>query len=1377
MYCIMSGEWYNPFIALWKPIRFLCFMVHTMEQTAVFPENVDLSEYLRTDPDRSASTGYNVSFEMMSYAWALDTQVGRDMHASYQEKKRAFESKQNNNPIAILGSGRLGLEAAYAVLEADPNAHVVLFDGAKTPHEFSENWKHALQHVELKRALGLSTHELEVLRNPRFDLVCGFKDTSAAEAAKHYGFSAILPQQDVLKSSVTLPNSPRVVRSDELVSKALESISTKGYMDPALFPWTRDKAGVPHGVVIQSETAASADAKKITELALLVDQIARTYKLEHSSINVVQLAEKGVATVRKQLNLPHEKGANVFVPGTKGSEEYRVLGAMEWGKTGVFAVQYPSPAPVRLQPYEPEPPYYVQTGMLITTPDSLPESLTSLSVPHTQPYEESVAHIRAIQIEQGARYTNADAVDPIRYIAAKASETNALPFGQHEKTYRLPEDEPKTPKDEYTMDMYTEAYGPQVLKGKEKFLEVVESLPLDAYKKERLLHLHQTVRSEFERMFQTAGQNALAYEKATAQMAGREPSQNPLAELFTEIGGRRSRFRASAIRTKTVESPDGHPIGVEVFLKSRRVDSQAFRALGREIPLNILVTHSGAIMVKNEKGQWQRHGRRTILKSDHGINLGFDHRSGFVQNPLPLDHPDHNGNYFVRRMGADGDLLAYVCESMQGEVKGRYIINKKTGTLEVSHDTGDTTVVVYRRGRFLPEGSIRYDKVRVVQSMLAARSVHLERTVGKIVPTGTHAMVYPQTGGAVRIHMSGIASNHTGSVFVTPEGSLAYSRGHGQFQPIRNIRAAHYELFMAGQDGWNTLQVREQKRKTLHQIPNSLKERMLHTPNRKPDMVVQETSRESRANALAQLLVPEGKTYLTEADAIRHIREKISTSHADTISARLETLRTHDGPVFFIVGAGYAGITAAEEIIQAGGFAVIVDADPIPGGLGGHGAGLSIVEKGKEKRDVNQDAMQILEHKNVLYLPETRLDMTDPSFAGAIDAMGFDGVILATGGKEKKRDDLDYSHKSIFTSREYIAAMNQMEITGKIANPEWLVGNKRIARHPDGTLAPVVAIGAGNIAIRDIPVHTQLMRFRDALRRLRLASEQEILRLSAEALIRGIDGIVEKARQCGIPESEIGHSYVAYYGPKGLARPQVPQKQKVMARVNELWAIAQRANASLLDVDIHAKEQKGLKTELVKQATEEIRQSPEFQQKVEENLEKLTTKQGTIFLEHTELIKAEDMKDGTGRLLLTLRVGPGVKETVTMIAGALVTAVGFEQKTDTIPLKTPWKRIGMELNGRGNLIQTKESTKEEVSDFLEAIRKAGKRSNSISIDAMQALAQSVVERTDFDGDVVQQFLSKGPEYLVRRYFLEAGKEGIDGLKKLPEIPTKTFWAN
>ena len=459
------------------------------------------------------------------------------------------------------------------------------------------------------------------------------------------------------------------------------------------------------------------------------------------------------------------------------------------------------------------------------------------------------------------------------------------------------------------------------------------------------------------------------------------------------------------------------------------------------------------------------------------------------------------------------------------------------------------------------------------------------------------------------------------------------------------------------------------------------------------------------------------------------LREKGYAGEILTLNQRLERLRNHKGATCLVVGAGNAGLESTRKLLEQGAFVVVVEADNLPGGLGNaagehNQGGLSFIEKAKKRREVTLKAMRILEHPNVLFLPNTHINIQSASY---LDSLNSDGIVLATGGREKKEFSFDHHHPSMFTSSEWIASNHEQLVqTGQAVDADAMVDGKRIARNPDGSLAPVVIIGGGNVALQDDAKHAQAIRLVDE--NVRIHGEGDARKVDVEKAIHG-EGILKMAEKLDIPqETLVGKTIVAYRGPKGLMRPMVPPGKLIDKYQTENGA------------DRRA-------------AAEMARGDQVFQETVRRNIDVITGKQGIVVWDHTVVESVTPMTDGTGRLQVVLLRGPKdsqVPETVE--AGALVTAIGFDPVPTPKFIRTPTVGVGTLDDGRGNLEESEDSAHKGMQTLTEAMLSDGRiHTRKINIEALERLVAQA-KNNGFDGNVIRLFL-QDDSYWTRKMFL------------------------
>lgn len=513
-------------------------------------------------------------------------------------------------------------------------------------------------------------------------------------------------------------------------------------------------------------------------------------------------------------------------------------------------------------------------------------------------------------------------------------------------------------------------------------------------------------------------------------------------------------------------------------------------------------------------------------------------------------------------------------------------------------------------------------------------------------------------------------------------------------------------------------------------------------------------------------------------DAEHRLRfdKHISDEQPLSLEDRFARLQAHDGRKTLIVGAGNAGINCALEALERGEFVVLLDASNLPGGLGAsvgsaNNGGLSAIEKPKKRREVAIEAIQVLEHPNVLFLPEIKMDVT------ALDALGFDGIVIATGGKENTDKKLLYTHPSIFSSKQWIeSAHSSLDTIGEAADPDQLPNGKRIARNPDGTLAPVLIIGGGNIAILDAPRHAIGIRLRDALIRLQ-GDTPANRRLDIEKAIHGA-GALDMADKLGIPREELqGGAIIVYRNKKALMRPMEPQEKYVQKYMEPAFAEIQKRNTALgeekdmrivalsldrLDAPVFA----DIKSEVERIASDIARNTDEeFQKVVIRNVDIATVKQGVEVKESMVIESVTEMKDGTGRLKVILKHTDGTEGTEEVIAGALVTAIGFLHGDVPEGFETPVVGAGMVEDGRGNLDASAKGAKRSMN-LLRALTDQNRQTGSREIrsDVLELMIQQT-KLSGFDGNIIRRYLEQGPRYFIRSMWLRSGD--YDGRNNKP----------
>jgi ferredoxin/flavodoxin---NADP+ reductase len=149
-----------------------------------------------------------------------------------------------------------------------------------------------------------------------------------------------------------------------------------------------------------------------------------------------------------------------------------------------------------------------------------------------------------------------------------------------------------------------------------------------------------------------------------------------------------------------------------------------------------------------------------------------------------------------------------------------------------------------------------------------------------------------------------------------------------------------------------------------------------------------------------------------------------------------------------ILGAGPAGLYAAQLLAKNGVNVVVINRDVRPGGLAEYGI---FHNKHKMKSGLRRVFGRILDHEKVEYRGHVCIGESQPITLADLDGIGFDAVLVAVGAQGIKWIQVDGSDASgIYDAKQLVYHYNGLP---PYASQEFNLGDR------------LIVIGAGNVAV------------------------------------------------------------------------------------------------------------------------------------------------------------------------------------------------------------------------------------------------------------------------------------------------------------------------
>ncbi len=342
-----------------------------------------------------------------------------------------------------------------------------------------------------------------------------------------------------------------------------------------------------------------------------------------------------------------------------------------------------------------------------------------------------------------------------------------------------------------------------------------------------------------------------------------------------------------------------------------------------------------------------------------------------------------------------------------------------------------------------------------------------------------------------------------------------------------------------------------------------------------------------------------------------------------------------------VIGAGRAGVEAAEQLAAKGIYAVVFETESYPGGLASWGGGVSSILHDSTKEGAAKLALRSLCRPGVDFVPNTQMT------ADTARKMGFDAIVDASGGQENTIDNLNYDQPGVYTSGEFLKRVNvALDCGYSLVDVAKDIFQRTII--DKGIPHPVIIQGGGKVT-EDAIVAVRTLQVILAISQGSGLKNIDPERLDPRKLIKG-SGFWANISSLGLSQSELGEIIVYYRGALPLMKLIEPSEREI-GKLMELGKLRDTA-------------------------IDEIRKSDPHQKAIEREIQNLIQRYGVKF-EPQHLIT----------------------QIVPQPPGLIITAVGFHKKTGNADIT-----IGMAANGRGRIADSTRNAKEGAAYLAEKLK-------------------------------------------------------------------------
>ncbi len=454
-----------------------------------------------------------------------------------------------------------------------------------------------------------------------------------------------------------------------------------------------------------------------------------------------------------------------------------------------------------------------------------------------------------------------------------------------------------------------------------------------------------------------------------------------------------------------------------------------------------------------------------------------------------------------------------------------------------------------------------------------------------------------------------------------------------------------------------------------------------------------------------------------------------------------------------VFGFGVAGKTAAEVTAKNGGIAIVFGER-----IGGQAQNSisEYIHTDTRHDGGGREVMKGLTRPGVFCVPGVvDLDRLNEY----IEQFKLDGVVIATGGAERKSNHLDYSMPGVALSRHFIDAIHRPLDYGEPIHALHLSSRGGIPRR--------VMIEGGGRIVQDLVAGVRSLQAIDVFRHVGADVDSIDPRLLLKLVKRPGDpqnmkmtqGLERNLASLGYNIDRTGTVMVAYRNTKRDMRfldPVGPYFKEAQDRFNH----NDEAVVAFVERRREEARQKNSVITDAEAIQEFIRMKDEkYRDAVEAEVNKWLDPYGAKLLEKTTIVGVEERADGDLNVITETPQGERID-----IVDCVITSIG------TVPVEIPTGltrpvRVEGIAKGRGKITDSVISTKAATESLIADIRaNNGHVSPASDNEAVMNRIHRAWEQTSFDGNILKKFLNEAPPGYIHEWRVKGHPVGAEAVQ-------------